>query len=284
MSAEYTDAEKLAILENPDDPRHAGLLDALDSTSNANAPDENAPFGYMIDPNTGERRAKKRPGRQRVSTPEPVRDAADEPRERVVIDREPDRAPDRRGRKNRKPEKVREEVSAPPFRAGPIAKGMNGLYKKAGKIIRFVDPDVGNAVIACTRKLDEDDVTVGEAWEELARTNPRVRAFLLKLLTGGATMQLFVAHLPILMAILMKDSIRSKIPFMGAVTSLMSDEDDEPQDLAPGGLEDLMSGLTQEDLAGMMNLANGLMGGMAGNLGRNGTRAPTYEEIEVEDE
>src|SRR6185503_1358197 len=32
-------------------------------------PDDTAPYGYMIDPSTGERRAKKRPGRQRRTTP-----------------------------------------------------------------------------------------------------------------------------------------------------------------------------------------------------------------------
>ena len=63
---------------------------------------------------------------------------------------------------------------------------MNRLYARVGRIVRVMDPVIGQAIIETTSKEAESEVTVGEAWEELARTNPRIRRVLLKLISGGA--------------------------------------------------------------------------------------------------
>jgi hypothetical protein len=173
-----------------------------------------------------------------------------------------------KGRGRRAPKSAPE---LPPFRAGVIAKGMNSLYRRAGRIIRIWDPDIGTAVIACTRALDEDDSTVGDAWENLAKTNPRIRAFLLKLMAGGAWTQLVMAHVPIFMAIAMKDGIRERIPFMGLADALLNDDGPEAGEdggAVPSGLSQMMGGIGPEDMAQMMAMAQGLMGQMANGVPR----------------
>jgi hypothetical protein len=160
------------------------------------------------------------------------------------------------------------KAAAPPFRAGVISKGMNKLYAKAGRIVRVFDMEIGTAVIACTRAEDDDDVTVGDAWEELARTNPRIRAFLMRLMVGGAWSALFTAHLPILMAIAMKDGIRQRIPFLGLAQTLLTDEPDDGGEAVPSDLAQMMGGIGPEDMAQMMAVAQGLMGQMAAGVPR----------------
>ncbi len=232
-------------------------------------PVDEAPYGYMTDKATGEVRPRKRPGRrpQNASAlPTGVTPSLDQLRERRgqekgSEDRIPG-APKRRwGSKRVKVEKPEEPV--PPFRAGPIAKGMNKLYARAGKIIQVMDYEIGTAIIAVTRKESDDDVTVGEAWEELAKVNPRVRRFLLKLITGTAWSQLFMAHAPILLAVIMKDGIKKHIPFMKLAEAWLSPVD---QNGETGGEES--DEPTPQDLAQMMQLAQGLMGQMANNVPR----------------
>lgn len=275
------------------------------------APDENAPYGYVIDEVTRERRPRKTPGGRRrgvrsASPPQtdggsiPVPPGppsleqlrASGPR-KAAPDRPPGARKDRRGR-IRAP-KAAPEV--PPFRAGPIAKGVNQLYFKVGKLVRIVDPMIGQALIDITRKEDDDDITVGEAWEEIARTNPRIRAFLLRLITGGAWTQLFMAHAPVLLAVIMRDGIRERIPFERVVSAMLDDDDtmpdpgdywpDDPgQDpAAPSGLAGLFDGLTPADVAQMGAMMNGLMSNMAGGFGPRQpapARAPTVDDFGTE--
>jgi hypothetical protein len=216
-------------------------------------PDENAPNGYTIDRATGERRPKKRAGRPSKASA-PADPAEPKPTGLRTAPRTPDMVPGKikpaekgKARRGRPP---REEPELPPFRAGPIAKGVNSLYLKAGKIVRVMDSDIGNAIIAITRKEGEDDVTVGEAWEEVAKVNPRIRRVLLRLIEGGAWGQLLMAHVPLLLAVLMKERIARRIPFAAFATSFMDDSDDGPQyaDPAPGDLSSMFAGLTQEDV------------------------------------
>src|SRR6266852_3124033 len=56
-------------------PEPAELAEPVDPL----APDADAPYGYMIDPDSGERRAKKRPGRQRSAPVAPVTFSAGSP-------------------------------------------------------------------------------------------------------------------------------------------------------------------------------------------------------------
>jgi len=243
-------------------------------------PDAQAPYGYTIDRRTGQRRPKRRAGRPKADEPE----QGDEPAETAPtygrspdvdalksgdkIDREADRTPNRppRGRRARLKARAdrapKSEPDVPPFRAGPIAKGVNRLYARAGKFIRVLDPEIGTALIEVTRKEADDDVTVGEAWEEIAKVNPRIRAFLLKIISGGAWGQLIVVHGPILLAVIMKDAVRKHIPFGKLIGAMLSDDDDG----TPSDISIALGGLQQGDVNQMANMVNG----MAAQMGMGG--------------
>lgn len=151
----------------------------------------------------------------------------------------------------------KEPAPTPQFREGQIARGINKLYRKAGKIVRVMDPDIGTALIEITRKDDEDDVTVGEAWEELARTNVRIRRFLLACISGGAWGQIFMVHAPVLLAVLMKENVRKHIPFMAFIESVAEPDDDT----APGD-GGLPGGMTADDVREASRLAQEQMSKM----------------------
>lgn len=177
---------------------------------------------------------------------------------------EDDRAPGKT--KTKRSRRSKTEASVPPFRAGPIAAGMNKMYARAGKIVKVMDPAIGEAILSTTRKEADDDVTVGEAWEELAKTNPRIRAALLKMIQGGAWVQLIMAHAPIFLAVIMKDGIRKHIPFMKLIEAILSEDDTTGE---PSGVSEMMGGLTPEDAAQAMEFAQDLMNQMGfGMMGR----------------
>jgi len=244
-----------------------------------------APYGWTKDRETGELRPKKSPGRgghKSSPTLEELKAAkaekdAEEPSEAAKAP-SADRAPAKPQRRSeRRKAKAEEKASAPvpQYRAGVIAKGMNKLYARAGKLIAVMDPEIGHAVISITRKESEDDVTVGEAWEELAKTNPRIRKFLLKMMSGGAWGQLVMAHAPILLAIILKDGIRTRIPGHRLIEAFLGDDEDG----SPSPFSEGMGGMNPEDMSQMMSFAQGLMGQMAQNMGREGVapRTPTLD-------
>lgn len=312
-----SDADRLAILEDPAHPQHEALIDELDARGSDDepmGPDADAPFGYMKDEKTGERRAKKRPGRRpapaasaRAEAEQDPEDAApaptlsaEAPEDRTPIERAPDRAPDtgrRRGRGRAKAAGVpaiaaakEPKAAPPPFRAGPIAKGMNKLYRKIGRLLKHANPRLGMAFIDMSEKEDEDDITVGEAWEELAKVNPAIRGFLLKLVTGGAYGGLFFAHLPLLIVVLTMEPIARRFP-LGQVLLALREDGDDGQDgeqlaggfdlgqlgamAAGGGLgsmfADLMQGMTPADLANAAAFAQSTAD-MAGTRSAGGVR------------
>lgn len=229
--------------------------------------DPEAPYGYMIDRKTGDKRPRKRAGRgtRVVKASEPAESGAPK------AQREPDRVPgkvrpeDPKARRTRVKEPKPEPEPLPPFRTGPIAKGMNRLYLKAGRILAVMDADTGNAVIAMTQKFSDDDVTVGEAWEELARVNPRIRAVLLKLITGGAWGQLIMAHAPLAVAILMKERVRRRLPFMSLLSAMVGEPGQDPVTgpFEPGpDMAGMFAGLTQEDIMQAAAFASQMMPGV----------------------
>lgn len=250
----------------------------------AAAPEE-APYGWMTDPVTGARRPKKRPGRRSKAAKPPTGNSP--PLEELqalgsLSETSEDTAPGTPPKGKRRPVMKAEQL--PPFRAGVIAKGMNGLYRRAGRLVRIWDYDIGTAIIATTRADDEDDVTVGDAWENVAKTNPRIRAFLMKLMAGGAWTGLFTAHLPILMAIAMKDGIRQRIPFMQLAETLLTDDaegEGTDGEAVPSGLAQMMGGINPDDMAQMMAMAQGFMGQVAQNIPRpaNGPRPPAPDDV-----
>jgi hypothetical protein len=225
-----------------------------------------APYGYTRDAATGEIRPKKSAGgRKRSPTVEELKAppvfaegsgdegaGTGEPAPPAMPVPAADRAPD----DARKPPKGRvaaPPAPVPPYRAGVIATGVNKLYRRAGKIVRAMDADIGEAIIQSARNTadpGEADDSVGAAWDELAKTNPRIRRFLLKAVAGGAWAQLVMAHAPIGMAIVMKPAILNLIPFSKLIESLAEPDEDTPQ--GDGGLP---GGLTAEDAQRMAVLA-----------------------------
>lgn len=252
---------------------------------------EAAPYGYTTDRATGEERPKKSPGRPRKPpTVDEIKAERQEAPAAPEAAPEADRPPARLKRRERP---KADPGPVPQYREGQIAKGINKLYRKLGQIVRVGDPEVGEAIISVTRKDAEDDVTVGEAWEELARTNVRIRRFLLKLIAGGAWGQLAMAHAPILMALLLKPAVMARIPFARVVESLAEpDEDSAPGEGGlPGGMTagdaQQMADLAQQQLAKMgldvspemsaqMAAMAGSMMGSSRNQPRRTTRAQRH--------
>ncbi len=242
-------------------------------------PDDTAPYGYMIDPATGERRPKKRPGRQRrttapTGTPSPV-DFTDK------IDHGEDRAPGSVNRKTKDKKSSKPVEPVPPFRAGPIATGMNRLYARVGKLVRVWDADIGGALVSITRKESDDDTTVGEAWEEIARTNPRIRAFLLKMMEGSAWSSLLMAHAPVFLAIAMKEQVRRHLPFGKFMSAFLDTDEDGPSEVS-----EALGGIQSEDVNDMMNMAQAMMGQMFSNMNmpRSATLNPNTAIVMGENE
>lgn len=267
-----------ALFQEPETPPDAETRGMEDP----DAPTVEAPYGWTVDPKTGERRPKKTAGRRPKGEPAPaVPSAGTPPLEELkaragagaVPPKAEDVAPVHSHRHafnlKKKPAPPKEPEPVPPFRAGPIAKGVNKLYRRAGKIVRIWDPEVGMAIIACTVSVegDDDDLTVGAAWEEIARTNPRIRAFLLKFITMGAWNALVIAHAPILMAICLKDGVRAKIPFLKLADAFLTDEDGTGQEF-PSGMAQSLGGINPNDLAQMAEMLQATMGQMATHMPR----------------
>jgi hypothetical protein len=236
-----------------------------------------APYGMTRDPQTGEERPKRAAGRPRKSPSVEELKAQKAEAARTAPPPAGDRAPDEKRRRGLKA--VRDDKPAQPvpqFREGVIAKGMNRLYRKAGKLIKVMDPEIGAAVIDATRKDDDEDVTVGEAWEELARTNPRIRRFLMKMMAGGAWGGLFMAHAPILLAVLMKDAIRKHLPFMQLLEAFLDSEDGgedgEDGEAAADGTP--LEGMTMPDMRQMMAMAQQFAEQTMGRAASSGPRVP----------
>lgn len=247
------------------------------------APSEEAPYGWMIDPVTKEKRPRKRAGRRSRAaavpsgrTP-PIEElqglgSVSEGSEDVA----PGTPPKRKGRRRAA---MKAQAPLPPFRAGLIAKGVNKQYRRAGRIIRMWNYQIGSAVIAAATvrpkdddDQDEDDLTVGEAWENLAKTNPRVRRWLLRLVSGGIMGDLFQAHLPILLAVLMAEGVQRRLPLAQLLAAFVDDGQDQEHDGGQdvmGGMGAMMGGLGPDDMAQMMQMVQQTMNGVAMNLGRD---------------
>jgi hypothetical protein len=216
------------------------------------AGEEDAPYGWRRD-DDGNLVPRKKPGRPRKqATPEEM------PPDAEPVSRAADRPPART--EARKHPKTSGDVPMP--RGGVIAAGVNKLYRRGGKIIRAMDPDIGNAVIACTRKDEDDELTVGEAWEALAKTNPRIRAFILRAISGGAWGDLVMAHAPIGLALFMKPQVQRLLRLERLVESMAEPDEDTPE--GEGGLP---GGMTMEDFGQMRDMAAEQARRMAAKMG-----------------
>ena len=207
--------------------------------------------------------------RKRCLAPEETRWPAKSPPDQEALKAAgiaPTNLPDDPPREDRKPPPA---SAAPPAGAGAatdgvvpmpakglIARKIDKTYRRAGRFIAMRDEDIGAAFIMAGTKEDPDDVTAGEAWEELCRVNPRVRAFVMRFVTGGTYWDLVMAHAPIFLAILMKESVLKYIPFRALLERWAEPgETAEATDLRP------------EDAAEMMDLAENQARRMAAGLG-----------------
>jgi hypothetical protein len=164
----------------------------------------------------------------------------------------------------------------PAYKAGVITLGVNKLYRRAGKIVRAMDDDIGTAIIESARNSADDgtDDSVGAAWDELAKTNPRIRRFLIKIIAGGAWGSLVMAHAPIAMAIMMKPAILKLIPFSKIIQSMA-----EPDEDTPPGEGGLPGGLLYEDAMQMGSMVNAQMEKMARQMGFDGVPPEVAEQM-----
>ena len=220
-----------------DDPGDLERDDAdyLKRAADGPPPDDpdRAPFGWTRDTKTHEWRPKKSPGRPKAAPPPGPDEVAAGP---PVAPRQdaPPPPPDRKHKRL-----APNDADVPMPKSGTIAKGVDRLYRRAGKFLRIMDDELGLAVIECSRP-DPDDPempTAGQAWEALARDNVRVRAWLLNMIKGGTYQDLLMAHAPIGIALLTRDWVRRLIPGARlehvAEVLLEQDEDSEPGDLTP---------------------------------------------------
>lgn len=219
-------------------------------------PASEAPFGYTTDPRTGEERPKRAKGRPRKSPSiAELREARDD--SDAIQDVSPADTPPAKNRKG----KIKVVEPPPPYKAGVIAHGMNKLYRRVGKIMNGFDPIIGAGIIDAATE-EEDKVTVGEAWDELAKTNPRIRRFLMKMLTGKGYVQLVWAHLPMFLAMYMSVQMRMNgthpnqtdpksmgDKFRTAASQVIPE--------LPGG--NPLAGLKEEDMSQMMAMAQSMM-------------------------
>jgi hypothetical protein len=219
------------------------------------ADEETAPYGWTRDRATGQMRPKIRPGRP-AAPPGPGQVTQGEPVARTA-DRPP--GPGNRGRA------PVADADVPMPKGGIIAAGVNKLYRRAGKILRVFDAEMGEAFIACTRPDpdgEDGELTVGEAWENLCKTNPRVRRAVLKAIAGGAAGDLIMAHAPIGIAFMMKPMVQKLIPFERLIASM-----GEPDGDTPDGDGDLPGGMNSADVASMQALAEQQARQMAERMG-----------------
>jgi hypothetical protein len=259
--------EKYDADTSPDDFLIADEPPELPETGDVPAGEGEAPYGWTRDRATGELRPKKSPGRPKTPP------AADDLKAGPAVSRADDRPPEAPRRhllsdwlgQGDGPGPAADDAPMP--KGGVIAAGVNKLYRRAGKILRVFDPEMGAAFIACTYADtgdDADELTVGEAWENLCKTNPRVRRVILKAIAGGAVGDLFMAHAPIGIAFMMKPLVQKLIPFERLISSVAEPDDDTPE--GEGGLP---GGMTEADFGDMQAMAEQQARRMAERMGMN---------------
>lgn len=96
------------------------------------------------------------------------------------------------GKPKEKKPKVRKPTPAMP-RSG-LKGPLTNMYTGLGLSLSMVDRNCGQAIV-------ESAEDCAEAWEELAKRNPKVRRALLMLLETSDVTKIIIAHAPIMMAV-----------------------------------------------------------------------------------
>lgn len=109
------------------------------------------------------------------------------------------------GRFKRKPVGDKADAPAPkrapraktvPNRKGQFLQPLTTLYMGVGGFLMPFDPVCANAILAAAEQC-------ANTWDELAYTNESVRRFLFSLTQVSVTTKLFIAHAPIMMAVML---------------------------------------------------------------------------------
>lgn len=114
----------------------------------------------------------------------------DAARERITAARSATRASDKAPGK---PKAVKDTPPEIRYVSGMYKAPVTALYDQAGRMVSMLIPNIGFAI-------QSSAVDCGAAWDEVAKQSPAVRAWLQKMSMTGAYGQLFVAHMPILLA------------------------------------------------------------------------------------
>lgn len=96
------------------------------------------------------------------------------------------------GKPKQKKEKVRKPT--PPMPRNGIAAALTNVYTGLGMTVAMADRHCGMAIV-------ESAEDCGQAWEDLARRNPKVRRALLMFLETSDVTKVIIAHAPIMAAV-----------------------------------------------------------------------------------
>lgn len=97
------------------------------------------------------------------------------------------------GKPKEKKAKVRKPT--PPMPRKGLAGPLTNMYTGLGMTLAMVDKQCGMAVV-------ESAEDCAQAWEDLAKTNPKVRRALLMLLETSDVTKIVIAHAPIMAAVM----------------------------------------------------------------------------------
>jgi hypothetical protein len=95
-----------------------------------------------------------------------------------------------------KPKKAKVRKPTPPMPRKGIAGALTNMYTGLGMTVAMVDKQCGMAIV-------QSAADCAESWEDLARTNPKVRRALLMLLETSDITKIVIAHAPIMAAVAM---------------------------------------------------------------------------------
>lgn len=97
------------------------------------------------------------------------------------------------GKPKEKKAKVRRPT--PPMPRKGLAGPLTNMYTGLGMTVSMIDKQCGMAIV-------ESAEDCAQAWEDLAKTNPKVRRALLMLLETSDVTKIVIAHAPIMMAVM----------------------------------------------------------------------------------
>ena len=94
-----------------------------------------------------------------------------------------------------KEKKVKARKPTPPMPRKGLAGPLTNMYTGLGMTLAMVDKHCGMAVV-------ESAEDCAQAWEDLAKTNPKVRRAILMLLETSDVTKIVIAHAPIMAAVM----------------------------------------------------------------------------------